>query len=80
MRRAFKFSLLVVVLFAALSIVLLTATIYTYDRLTAETLIAELGSTRPAIGSTSRICRPAIAATSARFPSSAINGASTPSS
>ena len=29
-------------LFAALSIVLLTATIYTYDRLTAETLIAEL--------------------------------------
>ena len=42
MRRAFKFSLLVVVLFAALSIVLLTATVYTYDRLTAETLIAEL--------------------------------------
>jgi hypothetical protein len=42
MRRAFKFSLLVVVLLAALSIVLLTATIYTYDRLTAETLIAEL--------------------------------------
>lgn len=29
-------------LFAALSIVLLTATVYTYDRLTAETLIAEL--------------------------------------
>ncbi len=42
MRRALKFSLWVVVLFAALSIVLLTATIYTYDRLTAETLIAEL--------------------------------------
>jgi hypothetical protein len=42
MRRAFKFSLWVVVLFAALSIVLLTATVYTYDRLTAETLIAEL--------------------------------------
>jgi hypothetical protein len=42
MRRAFKFSLLVVVLFATLSIVLLTATIYTYDRLTGETLIAEL--------------------------------------
>lgn len=42
MRRAFKFSGLVVVLFAALSIVLLTATVYTYDRLTAETLIAEL--------------------------------------
>jgi hypothetical protein len=42
MRKAFKFSLWVVVLFAALSIVLLTATIYTYDRLTAETLIAEL--------------------------------------
>src|SRR5688572_25578793 len=42
MRKAFKFSLWVVVLFAALSILLLTATIYTYDRLTAETLIAEL--------------------------------------
>jgi hypothetical protein len=42
MRRAFKFSLWVVVLFATLSVVLLTATIYTYDRLTGETLIAEL--------------------------------------
>ena len=42
MRRTFKFSLLAVVLFAALSVVLLTATVYTYDRLTAETLIAEL--------------------------------------
>jgi hypothetical protein len=42
MRRAFKFSLWAVVLLAALSIVLLTATVYTYDRLTAETLIAEL--------------------------------------
>ena len=42
MRRAFKFSLGVVVLFAAFSIVLLMATIYTYDRLTGETLIAEL--------------------------------------
>jgi hypothetical protein len=42
MRRAFKLSLWVVVLFAALSVVLLTATIYTYDRLTAEALIAEL--------------------------------------
>lgn len=42
MRRTFKFSLLAVVLFAALSLVLLTATVYTYDRLTAETLIAEL--------------------------------------
>jgi hypothetical protein len=41
-RRAFKYSLWVVVLLAALSIVLLTATVYTYDRLTAETLIAEL--------------------------------------
>jgi hypothetical protein len=38
----FKFSLLAVVLFAAVSLVLLTATVYTYDRLTAETLIAEL--------------------------------------
>jgi hypothetical protein len=42
MRRALKFSLWVVVLLAALSIVLLTATVYTYERLTAETLIAEL--------------------------------------
>jgi hypothetical protein len=42
MRRALKFSLWVVVLFAALSAVLLTATVYTYDRLTDETLIAEL--------------------------------------
>ena len=42
MRRTLKFSLWVVVLFAALSIVLLTATVYTYERLTAETLIAEL--------------------------------------
>jgi hypothetical protein len=42
MRRALRFSLWVVVLFAALSVVLLTATIYTYERLTAETLIAEL--------------------------------------
>jgi len=42
MRKAFKFSLGVVVLFAAFSIVLLGATIYTYDRLTGETLIAEL--------------------------------------
>src|SRR6185295_6598165 len=42
MRRAFKFSLGAVVLFAALAVVLFTATIYTYDRLTGETLIAEL--------------------------------------
>jgi hypothetical protein len=42
MRRAFKFSLLLVLLFAAASILLLTATVYTYARLTAETLIAEL--------------------------------------
>jgi hypothetical protein len=41
-RRAFRVSLTVIVLFAALSIVLLSATVYTYDRLTAETLIAEL--------------------------------------
>lgn len=41
-RRAFKFSLWIVVLLAALSVVLLTATVYTYDRLSAETLIAEL--------------------------------------
>ena len=42
MRRALKVSLGLVALFAALSIVLLAATVYTYDRLTAETLIAEL--------------------------------------
>jgi hypothetical protein len=42
MRRAFKFSLWAVVLLAALSVVLLTATVYTYERLTDETLIAEL--------------------------------------
>ena len=42
MRRTFKVSLWLVVLFAALSVVLLTATVYTYDRLSAETLIAEL--------------------------------------
>lgn len=42
MRRAFKISLAMIVLLAASSVVLLTATVYTYDRLTAETLIAEL--------------------------------------
>ncbi|HJR69608.1 MAG TPA: hypothetical protein VKA43_06175 [Gammaproteobacteria bacterium] len=42
MRRAFRWSLLLVVLLGALSVVLLAATVYTYDRLTAETLIAEL--------------------------------------
>jgi hypothetical protein len=42
MRRVFRVSLLLVVLFAAFSTVLLTATVYTYDRLTAETVIAEL--------------------------------------
>ncbi len=42
MRRAIKVSLWTAVLLAALSVVLLTATVYTYDRLTAETLIAEL--------------------------------------
>ena len=42
MRRAFKYSLSLVVILAALAVVLLAATVYTYDRLTAETLIAEL--------------------------------------
>lgn len=42
MRRAFKVSLVVVVFCAALAVVLLSAAVYTYDRLTAETLIAEL--------------------------------------
>ena len=42
MRRAFKLSLSLLVLLAAFGVVLLTATIYTYSTLTAETLIAEL--------------------------------------
>ena len=43
MRRTLKFSLWVVVLLAAFLLDwLLTATVYTYERLTAETLIAEL--------------------------------------
>jgi hypothetical protein len=42
MRRAFVVSLWLVVLAAAVSLLLFTATIYTYHRLTAETLIAEL--------------------------------------
>ena len=42
MRRAFKYSFGLIVLLAALGVVLLAATVYTYDRLTAETMIAEL--------------------------------------
>ena len=42
MRRAFKYSFGLIVLLAALGVVLLSATVYTYDRLTAETMIAEL--------------------------------------
>ena len=42
MRRTIKLSLWIIVLLGALSVVLLTATVYTYDRLSAETLIAEL--------------------------------------
>lgn len=42
MRRAFKYSLGLAVVLAALCVVLLAATVYTYERLTAETLIAEL--------------------------------------
>jgi hypothetical protein len=42
MRRVVALSLWVIVLLLALAVVLLSATIYTYDRLTAETLIAEL--------------------------------------
>ncbi len=42
MRRTFKYSLWLVMVFAAVSVVLLTATVLTYHRLTAETLIAEL--------------------------------------
>ena len=81
MRRTFKFSLWLVVLFAALSIVLLTATVYTYDRLTAETLIAELRF--DATGERQYVAHLAdrrSAATNARSPCSAINGESTPSS
>jgi hypothetical protein len=42
MRRVVTLSLWMVVLLAALCVVLFAATIYTYERLTAETLIAEL--------------------------------------
>jgi len=42
MRRVVTLSLWMVVLLAALCVVLFTATLYTYERLTAETLIAEL--------------------------------------
>jgi len=42
MRRAFKYSFGLAAVLAALCVVLLAATVYTYERLTAETLIAEL--------------------------------------
>jgi hypothetical protein len=42
LRRAFTFSLLLVVCMGVLFALLLSATVYTYHRLTAETLIAEL--------------------------------------
>jgi len=42
MRRAFTISLLLLVLLGALVVVLVAANVYTYHRLTAETLIAEL--------------------------------------
>lgn len=42
MRRAVTISLWMIVLLAALAAVLLAASVYTYERLTAETLIAEL--------------------------------------
>jgi len=42
MRKAFTFSLLLVVIFGALVVVLLAANVYTYHRLTGEALIAEL--------------------------------------
>ena len=38
MRRAFRYSLLLVVVLGAFCVLLLAATVYTYDRLTAETL------------------------------------------
>ena len=42
MRKAFTLSLWLIALAAVLVVVLTAATIYTYHRLTAETLIAEL--------------------------------------
>jgi hypothetical protein len=42
MRKAVTFSLLLVVLLGALCVVLLAAAVFTYHRLTSETLIAEL--------------------------------------
>lgn len=42
MRRAFKYSLSLVVVLGALCVLLFAATVYTYERLTAEALIAEL--------------------------------------
>jgi hypothetical protein len=42
MRKAFTFSLLLVVIFGALVVVLLVANVYTYHRLTGEAQIAEL--------------------------------------
>jgi hypothetical protein len=42
MRRMVAVSLWMIVLLAALAVVLLAATVYTYERLSAETLIAEL--------------------------------------
>ena len=42
MRRALALSLWLVAVFAALFVVLLAATVFTYNRLTSETLIAEL--------------------------------------
>jgi hypothetical protein len=42
MRKLFNWSLAVIVLLAVLAVVLLSASVYTYHRLTDETLIAEL--------------------------------------
>ncbi len=42
MRKAFTVSLVVIVALSALAVLLLAANIYTYHRLTAETVIAEL--------------------------------------
>jgi hypothetical protein len=42
MRTALRYSLSIVALLGAIAVVLLAAAAYTYDRLTAETLIAEL--------------------------------------
>ena len=42
MRKAFTASLLLIIVLAAVAVLLVAANVYTYHRLTAETVIAEL--------------------------------------